>query len=65
MARHNLVMKRQPLVSYIIAVITILVIVNCAAWFIGGEAKLRIMETFSSGFLMGMLAMYIAMHIYK
>ena len=60
-----LAMRRWPLSVYVIAVIITLVIVNVLAWFTGGPAKFRIMEIYSSGFLMGMVAMYIAVHVYK
>ncbi|HEY3897421.1 MAG TPA: hypothetical protein VGM54_02345 [Chthoniobacter sp.] len=58
-------MKRWPLSVYVIAVIITLLIVNVAAWCTGGPAKFRIMEIYSSGFLMGMVAMYIAVHVYR
>jgi len=38
---------------------------NFLAWFSGGAIKLYTMEIFSPGFLIGMLAMFIAMHIYR
>ena len=58
-------MKRFPLWLYVIGIIVVLVIVNCIAWFTGGAVKLRAVELFSAGFLAGMLAMYIAVHVYR
>ena len=58
-------MKKYPLGLYVIGVIVVLAIINYIAWFAGGEAKLKTFELFSGGFLSGMLAMYIAVHIYR
>jgi hypothetical protein len=58
-------MKRWSLSVYVVAVIIALVFANVIAWFTGGPAKFRIMEIYSFGFLMGMVAMYIAVHLYK
>lgn len=58
-------MKKYPLSLYVIGVIIVLVLVNCIQWYVGGEARLKGMELFSTGFLMGMLAMYIAVHLYR
>lgn len=58
-------MKKYSLIVYVIGVIIALVLVNCIAWFVGGATKLRSFELFSMGFLLGMLAMYIAVHLYR
>ncbi len=58
-------MKRFPLYLYVIGVIIALVLVNYISWLVGGEAKLKSVELLSAGFLLGMLAMYIAVHIYR
>jgi hypothetical protein len=58
-------MKKYPLWLYVIGVIVVLVVVNCISWFLGGEARLHTVEIFSGGFLLGMLAMYIAVHLYR
>ena len=58
-------MKKPPLGRYIIGVIVALVIVNLISWFIGGETRLHAVELVSVGFLLGMLAMYIAVHLYS
>jgi len=56
-------MKKYPLSLYVIGVIIVLVFINYIAWSVGGEAKLKSFESLASGFLLGMLAMYIAMHL--
>jgi 4-hydroxybenzoate polyprenyltransferase len=58
-------MKKFPLSIYVIGVIVVLVIVNYVSWMVGGEARLKSVELFSGGFWLGMLAMYIAVHIYR
>ncbi|EDY18438.1 hypothetical protein CfE428DRAFT_4222 [Chthoniobacter flavus Ellin428] len=58
-------MKQRRLSVYVTAVMVVLVIANCLAWLVGGAARFRAMGIYSSGFLIGMLAMYIAMHLYK
>lgn len=58
-------MKKYPLGLYIVGVIVVLAIINYIAWSVGGEAKLKSFELLSAGFLLGMLAMYIAVHIYR
>ncbi len=58
-------MQRHSLLTYVIAVIIVLLVVNAVAWFVGGPARLRSFATFSGGFLMGMLAMWIAVHVYR
>lgn len=58
-------MKKFPLYIYVVGVIIVLIAMNYIAWSIGGTVKLRCAELFSGGFLLGMLAMYIAVHIYS
>jgi len=58
-------MKKYPLWLYVIGVIIALVLVNYISWFVGGATKLESFELLSGGFLLGMLAMYIAVHIYR
>jgi 4-hydroxybenzoate polyprenyltransferase len=58
-------MKKYPLGLYIVGVIVVLAIINYIAWSVGGEAKLKSFELLSAGFLLGMLAMYIAVHVYR
>lgn len=58
-------MKKRPLNRYVIGVIVVLIIVNIISWFIGGEERAQMVSHVSIGFLLGMLAMYIAVHMYK
>lgn len=58
-------MRTVPLANYVLAVIVVLALGNCIAWFVGGPVKLTRFAIFSGGFLMGMLAMYIAVHLYR
>ena len=46
-----------------VSIVIVLAAVNCLAWFAGGPAKFRTVELVSAGFLPGMFAMYIALHI--
>jgi hypothetical protein len=58
-------MEKRPLSLYVIGVVVVLALANYFAWSMGGAAKLRIFELLSLGFLLGLLAMYIAVHLYK
>lgn len=58
-------MKKYPLYIYVIGVIVVLVIGSYISWRVGGETRLKSFELFAGGFWLGMLAMYIAMHIYR
>lgn len=58
-------MKRYPLWLYVGCVVIALAIINYIAWLTGGATKFGVMKLFSMGFLLGMLAMYIAVHIYR
>ena len=50
---------------YVVGVIVALAVVNYIAWLTGGDTKLHTSELVSTGFLLGMLAMYIAAHLYR
>jgi hypothetical protein len=54
----------KPLSQYIIAVTVVWAIILCATWFMDGGARFKTFALICSGFAIGMLAMYIAMHIY-
>ena len=58
-------MKKYPLWLYVIGVVVALAVVNYVSWLLGGRARLHTMEVFSGGFVLGMLAMYIAVHLYR
>ena len=56
---------KLPLAVYVIGVIVAWAIVLCVAWFVGGQADVRTFGFVCAGFLLGMLAMYIAVHLYR
>lgn len=58
-------MKKYPLSLYVVGVVIVLLLVNYIAWIAGGELRLKRFELLSAGFLLGMLAMYTAVHVYK
>ena len=58
-------MQKRPLWLYVVGVVIALVIVSYVSWITGGEAKLQTSELVSIGFLLGMLAMFIAVHLYR
>lgn len=58
-------MKKYPLSLYVSSVVIVFTILNLAVWFIYGGTELKSVMTFSLGFLLGMLAMFIAVHIYR
>ncbi len=57
-------MKKRPLSWYVVSVITALVVLNLVVWYLGGQTRLEEVARYSLGFLLGMLAMYIAVHLY-
>ena len=58
-------MKKRSINFYVIAVLVVIAIMNCFAWFVNGGENAATIEIFSSGFLVGILAMYIAIHFYR
>ncbi|HET9641245.1 MAG TPA: hypothetical protein VFP46_00105 [Candidatus Paceibacterota bacterium] len=58
-------MDKKPLWMYVVAVIVVMALINAFAWYTGKPTNLRTMSVFSTGFLIGMLAMYIAVHVYS
>jgi len=58
-------MKKRSLGVYVVGVIVALVIVNSVVWYMGRMEELHDVELISVGFLLGMLAMYIAVHLYR
>ena len=50
---------------YVIAVFVVLALVNVAVWSFDSATTFHTSLTFSGGFLLGMLAMYIAVHLYR
>ena len=58
-------MKRVPLIVYVIGVALVWAVVLGLAWFIGGPARFNTFALVCLGFALGMLAMYIAVHVYQ
>jgi hypothetical protein len=58
-------LRKRPLYVYVIGVIVALGIVNGIAWIADSTITLQKSLVFSGGFLLGMLAMYIAAHLYR
>jgi hypothetical protein len=54
----------HPLSNYIIAVLAVWSVILCAAWFLNHGIHFKGAASICAMFLFGMLAMYIAMHIY-
>lgn len=57
--------SKKPLINYVIGVLVALVIVNVSAWHFDSAVSFHRSLFISGGFLLGMLAMYIAVHLYK
>jgi hypothetical protein len=58
-------LTKPPLTRYVIGVLAVWAIILCSTWFIGGGKKFRTFALFCAGFLIGMPAMYIAVHLYS
>jgi len=58
-------LTKLPLTRYVIGVLIVWTIILCLAWFLAGEEHFKTMTLLCTGFLLGMLAMYIAVHLYK
>jgi hypothetical protein len=56
---------QRTLTTYVIAVVIVLAAVTGIRWLAGGYEGAAKMLIFSAGFLFGMIAMYIAMHVYR
>ena len=57
--------NRPPLIVYLIGVATAWAAILSLAWLIGDLALLNTLAFVCAGFALGMLAMYIAMHVYR
>ena len=58
-------MEKAPLARYVVAVLVVWTVILCVMWFAGDRARFRAVATFCAGFLAGMLAMFIAVHVYR
>jgi len=56
---------KHPLSQYLIAVAVVWIVILCVAWFTGGEQRFKPLAMVFGGFVIGMVAMYIAMHVYS
>ncbi len=57
--------KRFPLIVYVIAVAVVWAILLAVMWFLGDIARFQTFAVLCLGFGLGMIAMYIAVHVYK
>jgi peptidoglycan/LPS O-acetylase OafA/YrhL len=57
--------KRFPLIVYVIAVAVVWAVLLAAMWFSGDIARFQTFALICLGFALGMIAMYIAVHVYK
>ena len=56
--------KQHPLSQYVIAVLIVWAVILAGMWFFNRE-RFATFAHVCGGFLLGMLAMYIAMHLYR
>jgi hypothetical protein len=52
------------LTGYAIAVVLVFAVLNGIAWLTGFPPRLRSLNVFSAGFILGMIGMYIAAWVY-
>ena len=57
-------LRMRTITSYGIAVIVIFAVLNAIAWAMGWPGRVRLLPVFSAGFVLGMIAMYVAARIY-
>ena len=57
--------QRVPLIVYVIGVAVIWAVLLGVMWFLGDIARFQTFALVCFGFALGMLAMYIAVHVYK
>jgi hypothetical protein len=57
--------KRARLVVYVIGVAVVWAVILGVMWFLGDIARFQTFALVCLGFALGMLAMYIAVHVYK
>jgi hypothetical protein len=51
--------------GYAVAVVIVLGLLIGIAWYISGPQSFQTYGSYAAGFLIGMLAMYIAVHVYR
>jgi hypothetical protein len=57
--------NRVPLIVYVIGVTVVWAVVLGVMWFLGDIARFQTFALVCLGFVLGMLAMYIAVHVYQ
>ena len=57
--------KRVPLIVYVIAVAVVWAVILGVMWFLGDFVRFQTFALVCLGFALGMIAMYIAVHVYK
>jgi hypothetical protein len=57
--------KKRPLSVFVIGVLIALFVTNMIIFFVAGQYGVTFMEVYSVGYLVGMFAMYIAVHHYR
>ena len=57
--------NKRPLYVYVIAVAIVWAVILCVAWSLGDMQSFRTFAGVCGGFALGMLAMYIAVHVYE
>ena len=57
--------KRFPLIVYVIVVTVVWGVILAVMWFLGDIARFQTFALVFMGFALGMLTMYIAVHVYK
>jgi len=57
--------EKAPLYVYVIAVAIVWAVILVVLRFMGNMARFHTFSLVCSGFALGMLAMYIAMHLYR
>lgn len=58
-------MHKLNLIWYVVSVAIVWAVILCAAWIFDGGARFRTLASVCGGFAIGMLAMYIAVHLYR
>jgi uncharacterized membrane protein YccC len=57
--------KKYSIKVYVIGVIVVMAIILCVTWFSGESELFTRFVNFFAAFLLGMLAMWIAVHVYR
>lgn len=57
--------NKRPLYVYVIAVVVVWAVILGIVWSLGDIARFHTFALVCLGFVLGMLAMYIAVHLYK